>query len=64
MGKIRRGNYVFVTWKGDHPPHHVHVFRDERMVLKWNLDAGVAMAGTPTQRILKLLAELQKEGLL
>jgi hypothetical protein len=25
MGKIRRGNYVFVFWTGDHEPRHVHV---------------------------------------
>ena len=64
MGKIRRGNYIFVTWTGDHPPRHVHVFRDGRLVLKWNLDAGVAMAGRPTQRIVKLITELVDEGLL
>jgi hypothetical protein len=23
MGKIRRGGYVFITWKGDHGPPHV-----------------------------------------
>jgi len=23
MGKVRRGNYVFLTWKGDHSPRHV-----------------------------------------
>jgi hypothetical protein len=27
MGKYRRGGYVFITWKGDHPPRHVHVYR-------------------------------------
>jgi hypothetical protein len=26
-GKHRRGGYVFITWKGDHPPRHVHVYR-------------------------------------
>src|SRR6185437_2549280 len=28
MGKVRRGRYVFVTWKGDHSPRHVHVYRE------------------------------------
>ena len=25
MGKIRRGGYIIVWWKGDHEPRHVHV---------------------------------------
>lgn len=37
MGKIRRGGYVFVTWKGDHAPRHVHVYRDGKLVVKWDL---------------------------
>jgi hypothetical protein len=37
MGKVRRGNYVFLSWKGDHG-RHVHVYRDGRFVLKWDLD--------------------------
>ena len=28
MGKIRRGGYVFISWKSDHPPRHVHVYRE------------------------------------
>jgi hypothetical protein len=63
MGKIRRGGFVFITWKGDHPPRHVHVYRDGTLVLKWNLDDQVPMSGKPTQRLLRL-AELEAEGLL
>lgn len=33
MGKVRRGGYVFLTWKGDHTPRHVHVYRDGRLVV-------------------------------
>ncbi len=64
MGKIRRGGYVFVTWKGDHSPRHVHVYRDGRLVVKWNLEARVPMKGKATARILSLLLELEEEGLL
>ena len=28
VSKIRRGNYVFLTWSGDHLPRHVHVYKD------------------------------------
>ena len=62
MGKIRRGGYVFFTWKGDHPPRHVHVFRDGVLVLKWNLDQRVAMVGNASRRLRRLIAELEKEG--
>jgi Domain of unknown function (DUF4160) len=64
MGKIRRGGYVFVTWKGDHSPRHVHVYRDGSLVLKWDLETGVPMKGKPTNRILRLIEELRAEGLL
>ena len=62
MSKIRRGGYVFVTWIGDHAPGHVHVYRGEKLVLKWDLRNGAAMKGKPTPKILALIAELQNEG--
>ena len=64
MAKFRRGNYVFLTWKGDHSPRHVHVYKDGKLVVKWNLDDRVAMRGRPTARVLRLIAELESEGLL
>jgi hypothetical protein len=39
-------------------------FRDGKLVLKWNLDAGLPMSGKPTARLLKIIVELEKEGLL
>ena len=62
MGKIRRGNYVFVTWVGDHSPRHVHVYRDGKFVVKWDLENNVAMRGQANRRIVKLIAELEQEG--
>lgn len=64
MGKIRRGGFIFVTWKGDHPPRHVHVYRDGRLVVKWNLEDRVAMKGAATDRVIRLIAELEREGAL
>lgn len=64
MGKIRRHNYVFLTWKGDHSPKHVHVYRDSKLVLKWDLDHWLPMKGAPTARILEIIAELQRDGLI
>jgi len=64
VGKVRRENYVFLTWKGDHSPRHVHVYRDGKLVLKWNLDEHVPMKGKPTARLVRLIQELDKEGAL
>ncbi len=64
MGKIRRGGYVFITWKGDHGPRHVHVYRDGSLVLKWDLENRTAMAGRPTRRLAALIRQLQREGVL
>ena len=64
MGKIRRGGYQFITWKGDHPPQHVHVFRNGILVVKWDLDRGRPMEGEASRRIRRLIRELEAEGLL
>lgn len=62
MGKIRRGGYVFVTWKGDHPPRHVHVYRDGELIVKWNLDDDLPIKGRASGRILRIITELRQEG--
>lgn len=62
MGKIRRGNYVFVTWVGDHPPRHVHVYKDGKLAVKWDLEHRLAIRGKANRQILKWIAELEREG--
>ena len=64
MGKVRRGGYVFVTWKADHTPRHVHVYRDGKLVVKWDLDNKKPMKGEASRRLLDLIDELESEGLL
>jgi hypothetical protein len=34
MGKTRRGNYVFLSWSGDHTPRHVHVYKEGKLAVK------------------------------
>ena len=63
-GQVPAGRYVFITWKGDHPPRHVHVYRDGTLIVKWDLDHQKAMKGAATRRILELIRELEAEGLL
>ena len=62
MGKVRRGGYVFVSWIGDHAPRHVHVYRDGRLVVKWDLENWRPMKGEASRRILRLIEELEHEG--
>jgi len=64
MGKLRRGGYIFITWRGDHSPRHVHVYRDGRFVVKWDLDNGKPMKGDASRRVVELIEELESEGLL
>ena len=64
MSKVRRGGYVFVTWKGDHAPRHVHVYRDGVLIVKWDLENRKPMVGKVTRRIRVLLEQLEFEGAL
>ena len=64
MGKFRRGGFVFLTWISDHGPRHVHVYRDGVLIVKWDLDNWVAMQGEAPERVLKIIRQLQSEGLL
>lgn len=62
MTRVRRGGYVFVTWKGDHMPRHVHVFRSGKLIAKWNLEWDVAMCGHVSRRVRALIDALNREG--
>ena len=64
MGKLRRGGYIFIWWKGDHAPRHVHVYRDGELVVKWDLDNQMAMMGSAPRRVLELIKELVAEEVL
>jgi len=60
--KIRRGNFVFLAGVGDHAPRHVHVYRDRKLVVKWDLENWRAMKGAATARVEALIRELVDEG--
>jgi len=62
--RIRRGGYVFITWKGDHPPAHVHVYRDGELVVKWDLENRLPMKGSASAAVIRLIDELTEEGAL
>ncbi|MEX2124521.1 MAG: hypothetical protein WD795_11570 [Woeseia sp.] len=62
MPKIRRGGYVFVTWKGDHTPRHVHVYRDGKLIVKWDLENKIPMKGAAPRRVRELIQGLESKG--
>jgi hypothetical protein len=64
VSRLRRGGFIFVTWVGDHGPRHVHVFRDGRLVVKWDRDNEVAMTGQITRRLRRIIEQLEEEGAL
>lgn len=64
MGKVRRGGFLFITWKGDHSPRHVHVYRDGRLVVVWDLENWKPMKGVASRRVLEIIATLESEGAL
>jgi len=61
VGKLRRGGYIFISWQSDHPPRHVHVYRDGKLVVKWDLDNRKPMKGAAPARVLKLIQQLESE---
>lgn len=62
MSKIKHGGYVFVTWAGDHAPRHVHVYKDGRLVVKWNLELRLPIGGHAERRVQRLIDELVRQG--
>ena len=38
MTKKKHGNYEFRTHKGDHPPYHVHIRKNNRDVGRWDIE--------------------------
>ncbi len=62
MPKIRRSGYIFISWIGDHSPRHVHVYRDGKLVVKWDLDHGQPMKGAASAQIRRLISALVEEG--
>jgi hypothetical protein len=62
MGRIKRAGYIFEFWVGDHPPRHVHVFKDGKFICKIRLKDMTLMEGVAGRKIVETLKVLVKEG--
>ena len=62
MPKIRRSGYIFIARVSDHPPRHVHVYRDGRLIVKWDLENRMPMKGKASARLIELIRQLEAEG--
>lgn len=49
---------------GDHGPLHVHVYRNGRLVVIFDLENRRPVKGRLSRQILRLIKELEEEGLL
>ena len=58
MPKIRRGGFIFIARKSDHPPRHVHVYGNGRLVVKWDLENRLP----PSAKVIELIEQLEAEG--
>ena len=65
MGKIRRGVYIILWWKGDHQPPHVHVMTTGgRNLGRVNLITLESMEGdwTPSRKLISVIEDLKREN--
>ena len=52
---------MFIRWIGDHPPPHVHVYREGRLIVKWDLVRWCPIKGKAPRAVVRLLRELMEE---
>lgn len=64
MGRVRRYGYVVEWFIGDHVPGHVHVYGSTGRFLGRldTRDLSGVEGWKPDKKLLKLIAELRKEG--
>jgi hypothetical protein len=48
--------------QGDHPPRHAHVYRNGKLIVKWDLENRTPMKGAASAKVLNLIHQLELEG--
>lgn len=64
MPTWKRAGYEIVWYAGDHPPVHVHIFRDGQLLDRYDLEHGVFMDGTIGRHMGRVLKALGSTPLL
>ena len=58
MGRKKRGGYIFETYAGDHPPYHVHVYKGDDFIGRFDIENQRPMDENFSAQVLKYLEEL------
>jgi hypothetical protein len=62
MGRWKRFGIVIVQYATDHDPPHVHIFKNGKRLLRFNIEAWETMEGKMTSSARKALEALRREG--
>ncbi len=63
MATWRAGGYVIRMYAQDHPPRHVHVFKDGREVARYDIENGRFMRGSNPRHAGRIGNALRRAGL-
>lgn len=56
----KSGGFFFVTYSGDHGPKHVHIYKDRKLVGKFDIDHQIFLGNLEmSKRLRKALKELE-----
>ena len=58
MGRRKRGGYIFETYAGDHPPYHVHVYKGDDFIGRFDIENQRPMDEDFSAQVVKYLEEL------
>jgi hypothetical protein len=65
MGRTwKAGGYEIRLYQKDHPPLHVHVFKDGREVARYDLEHGLLMEGSDSRHLGRIVRALRRAGLI
>lgn len=64
MPTWKAGGYVIRLYLQDHPPLHVHVFKDSREVARYDLEGRRFLAGSEARHQGRILVALRQVGLI
>jgi hypothetical protein len=64
MPTWKAGGYVIRLYVRDHPPLHVHVFKESREVARYDLEGGRFLAGSEERHMGRVRRALRNAGLI